>query len=650
MPSWRVAHPDLPLIADSWVVNSEVYHCLDELDDAIIILGRDDTVTWLNRSFQETFGISAGTARGMDIGDFAVHHLAPLCRENGCIGRMLEALRCRQETSPATIRMQTAESGVCWFLLSCRPMTGEPCTGMTLIRFRKVAPERDEAVRGVLAMAGTGPVYTGIGELIPYGTWISDPDGTVLHISASFLDLVGATLEECRHSGWLECIRPEDPAKVLADWRRCIETGCRWNREIRIRGADGEYRTVLSRGIPIRDESGEIALWAGINLDITRRRDAERLIAIRAAQQEAVAALGLLALSGVELPELMDTAVRATAEHLDVGYAKVLRYLPDKDMFLLEAAVGFDGDQIGTRYVEGGTDSQAGYTLLSCEPVIVGDLTTERRFTGPMLLRDEGIASGISVIIQGATGPYGVFGAHTRAHRAFTRDDINFVQAVANVLAQGIERKIAEEALIASEEKFRAIAQRSFDVIYTCYHDGGIAYMSPSVTRVLGYTPEELIGRICRDCIHPSSLPAWEEAQEKIARGESVEGLEIEFCRRDGRAALLELNVSPIIERGRVIGFQVIGRDITERKQNEQLRRQAFRQIERNIEQFAVLGDHIRQPLQVTLGRAELLDDRETAAIIRREVERINDYIRQLDRGWVESREIREFLRRHDLA
>ncbi|MFA6673212.1 MAG: histidine kinase, partial [Methanoculleus sp.] len=60
------------------------------------------------------------------------------------------------------------------------------------------------------------------------------------------------------------------------------------------------------------------------------------------------------------------------------------------------------------------------------------------------------------------------------------------------------------------------------------------------------------------------------------------------------------------------------------------------------------LGDHIRQPLQVTLGRAELLDDEKAAAIIRDQVERINDYIRQLDQGWVESRMVRDFLRRHE--
>jgi PAS domain S-box-containing protein len=185
-------------------------------------------------------------------------------------------------------------------------------------------------------------------------------------------------------------------------------------------------------------------------------------------------------------------------------------------------------------------------------------------------------------------------------------------------------------------------------MIYTCYHDRGITYMSPAVTRVLGYTPAELVGQICQDYVSPNSLAAWKAAQTKLARGEPVEGLEVEFRRKDGTSAFVELNESPIVGHGKVVGVQAAGRDVTERKQDECLRQQAFEQIERNIEQFAVLGDHIRQPLQVTLGRADLLDDAETAAIIREQVERINEHIRQLDRGWVESRMIREFLRRHE--
>jgi len=629
-----------------------VYRCFDELDDAVVILNRNNTVARLNRSFQDLFGIDGRKARGMEAGDFIARHLAPLIREERFAGRLLEALRHRREVSHAACRLQTPSGETRWFSFSCRVMTGEPYAGMLLARFRDITPERDEALRvasGAQPPVSAESLYTGIGEMIPYGIFLCRPDGTVIHISASFLELAGTTREDCRHAGWLECIRLEDAAEALADWKRCLETGCRWDRELRILGSDRGYHTILSRGAPLRDKDGRIVLWTGINLDITARKHAEHLTAVRTAQQAAIATLGQYALGGAQLPELMDATVRAVAEHLGVEYAKVLRYLPDEDAFLLEAAVGFKESDVDRRRVEGGTDSQAGYTLLSGEPVIVWDFSTEQRFRGPPLLRDEGIISGISVIIQGDKAPYGVLGAHTRMRRSFTRDDINFVQAAANVLAQGIERKLAEEAVMKSEEKFREIAQRSFDLIYTCHRGRGITYISPAVARILGYTPDDLIGTRCRSLVHPASIPVWEEACRKVGRGASAEGLEVRLLCRDGTVAFVELNGSPIIEHGVVVGIQAIGRDITGRKHDEELRNRAFGQIERNIEQFAVLGDHIRQPLQVILARAELLDDREAIKAFHEQVERINEYIRQLDRGWVESRKIREFLRRHEL-
>ena len=628
-----------------------MYRCFDELDDAVVILDRDNTVVRLNRSFCETFGIGDDAARGMEIGDFIARHLAPFFEEGDSAGRMIEALRHREEVTHETHRMRTSTGEVRHFSFSCRVISGEPSAGERLARFRDVTPERDEAVRRAWeesARVGAESVFTAVGELVPYGFWVCGPDGNVLYLSASFLELVGRTIEECRRSGWPECIPLEDAAAVRSDWRRCLDTGCRWNRELRVPDPDGECRTILSRGAPIRDGDGQIVLWAGINLDITARKQAERHTAVRAAQQAAIADLGQFALAGAEPPELMNAVVRMVAERLGVDYAKVLRYLPEEDLFILEAAVGFGGVRVGTEKVNGGTDSQAGYTLLSHEPVIVEDFDAETRFQGPALLRNEGILSGISVIIQGDEAPYGVLGAHTRTLRRFTRDDINFVQAAANVLALGFKRKAAEEALSKSEEKFRQIAQRSFDMIYTCYHDRGITYMSPAVARILGYTPAELIGCRCRDYVSPLSLAAWEEGQKKMARGEPTEGLEVEFRRKDGTTAFVELNESPIVENGKVVGVQAVGRDVTERKQIDQLNRQAFDQIERNIEQFAVLGDHIRQPLQVILGMADLADDPKTSAVIHDQVRRINEYIRQLDRGWVESREVRAFLRRHD--
>ncbi|MFY9981683.1 MAG: PAS domain-containing protein [Methanoregula sp.] len=86
--------------------------------------------------------------------------------------------------------------------------------------------------------------------------------------------------------------------------------------------------------------------------------------------------------------------------------------------------------------------------------------------------------------------------------------------------------------------------------------------------------------------------------------------------------------------------------DITDRKQMETIKRQALEQIEKNIEQFAILGDHIRNPLAVIVGLSSLAPGDVTDKIIlqAREIDRI---VTQLDMGWIESEKVREFIKRY---
>ena len=97
--------------------------------------------------------------------------------------------------------------------------------------------------------------------------------------------------------------------------------------------------------------------------------------------------------------------------------------------------------------------SQAGYTLQSDTPIIVEDLRTETRFSGPPLLHDHGVVSGVSVIIPGQDQPYGVLGVHTTKQQTFTDDDANFLQAVSNVLATAIQRQRTEAKLRKNAER-----------------------------------------------------------------------------------------------------------------------------------------------------------------------------------------------------
>ena len=141
------------------------------------------------------------------------------------------------------------------------------------------------------ALRDSERLYRAIGESIDYGAWVCAPDGRNTYVSDSFLKLVGLTQEQCSNFGWGEALHPDDAERNLAAWKDCVRTGGRWEIEHRFRGVDGRYHTILSRGVPVRDEHGELVCWAGINLDITRLKRAEE----RLREGQKLESIGVLA-------------------------------------------------------------------------------------------------------------------------------------------------------------------------------------------------------------------------------------------------------------------------------------------------------------------------------------------------------------------
>jgi two-component sensor histidine kinase len=169
----------------------------------------------------------------------------------------------------------------------------------------------------------------------------------------------------------------------------------------------------------------------------------------RLRQQAAVARLGQQALGGMVLESLTDEASNLLCEILEAEYCDVQRYLPDQKAFLIQSGVGWKEGYIGQTITDPDNTSLISYILANNEPVIIEDLNTDERFGKPPLLLDYGIVSGMCVIIAGPPGrpPYGVLNIHTTRKRAFTADDINFIQAMTNILAAAIERKRIETEL-----------------------------------------------------------------------------------------------------------------------------------------------------------------------------------------------------------
>jgi len=251
----------------------------------------------------------------------------------------------------------------------------------------------------------------------------------------------------------------ESSARLDAAVQKAIQTGTPYELDLEMVRTDGAIRSVTSRGEVERDADGQVVLVRGTIQDVTARKQAEREIKLLARLQSVVAELGQRALRTGQSGEVLDEAVALVAQNLDVEYCKVLELLPDGEGLLLRSGVGWKEGSVGKATVGSGADSQAGYTVLSNQPVIVKDLRTERRFSGPPLLHEHGVVSGMSVVIPTSEVPYGVLGAHTKQRRTFTRDEVNFLQAVANVLGSAIERHRAEAQLWRVNQAQRALSK-----------------------------------------------------------------------------------------------------------------------------------------------------------------------------------------------
>lgn len=194
-----------------------------------------------------------------------------------------------------------------------------------------------------------------------------------------------------------------------------------------------------------------------LRLELYERERMQAELKIRARQQAAVAELGQRALAGGELAGVLDDAAELVSQTLEVKFSAILKFLADENVFEVRTGTGWQPDVINKEKIKAGADSHAGYALLTGEPVVIEELRTETRFTPSELLSRHGIISSVSVIIQGRDQPFGVLAAHSNKPKPFTKDDIHFLQAIANVLASAIERKEAETQLIRRNQELLSL-------------------------------------------------------------------------------------------------------------------------------------------------------------------------------------------------
>jgi PAS domain S-box-containing protein len=128
------------------------------------------------------------------------------------------------------------------------------------------------------ALRASEKLYRAIGESIDFGVWVVDRHGRSVYTSESFLKLVGKTQAQWSKTEWTDVLEPSETAKTVEAWQRFLQSDGVWYQEHQILGVDGLYHPILSQGVAIRGEHGEITGFAGINLDISRLKATEEAL------------------------------------------------------------------------------------------------------------------------------------------------------------------------------------------------------------------------------------------------------------------------------------------------------------------------------------------------------------------------------------
>ena len=125
---------------------------------------------------------------------------------------------------------------------------------------------------------GSEDEFRKIIDTVPVLVTRARPDGSLDFINHRWLEFLGVTMETVKDWGWTSVTHPEDIENFLSVWRSAMASGNPLEAEARVRRADGQYRWLLIRAVPLKDQSEKIINWYATSVDIEDRKCAEKML------------------------------------------------------------------------------------------------------------------------------------------------------------------------------------------------------------------------------------------------------------------------------------------------------------------------------------------------------------------------------------
>ncbi len=422
-----------------------------------------------------------------------------------------------------------------------------------------------ERSRAVTALRESEARFRQMAEAAPVMIWMAGMDKLCTYVNKPWLEFTGRTLEQEIGNGWVERVHPDDAERCREVYAAAFDARLEFQVEYRLQRNDGEYRWVLSHGIPRFVSADEFAGYIGSCIDITERREAEQ--ELQASQQR--------------LAGLVESAMDAIIA-VDEAQRVVLFNPAAEQVFGCTAqdALGKPINQfIPARFHEAHHQHIRNFGAHGVTSRRMGALGT---LSG---LRADGTEFPIEASISHMT---------VGDKKLFT------------VILRDVTEKKKAEATI---REMAAIVQSSDDAIIGRDLNGIITSWNAGAERLYGYSAKEVIGKPASLLVPPDQGDEERRILVGLRRGETTEHCETVRIAKDGRRIDVALTISPIKDAdGNVIGSSKIARDITERKK-ERAELDAWRhELELRVEQRTVELAVAHKQLQAQIEQRKRLE------------------------------------------
>ena len=423
---------------------------VDSSEDAIISKTLDGTVTSWNTAAEKLYGYGAEEAVGRHISLIVPEEL------RGQLDDIHERLRRGEKISQletVRVRKDGARVEVAVSISPVRNAAGETVGAATIARDIGVRRRVEEERAGLAAQVeDERRRLRDLVSSVPGVVWEAwgEPDAAAQRIdfvSDHVEQMLGYTVDEWLRTPnfWLSIVHPEDRERAAAEARAKFDgdggvSEFRWVRR------DGRVVHVESRSVPVRDAQGRAVGMRGVTMDISSRRTAEAELARRVRQAALGAEVGAaLAEGGVPLRRALQRCAEAAVTHLDAAFARVWTIERGSDVLELQASAGMYTHTDGPHGRVPVGKFKIGLIAAERRPHLTNSVVGDPRVGDQEWARREGMVAfaGYPLLVEDRLA--GVLALFSR--KALPADTLEALASVANIIAQGIERRRAEERL-----------------------------------------------------------------------------------------------------------------------------------------------------------------------------------------------------------